>query len=412
MNQSSSISSESNCNSLFIKTVRLRYVSSDLADGFLIAAAVLTFVACPFACFLNAMVMLAVKTKRRLQTHSNIVLACLALTDLIVGVVVQPLHGAMTIFLLQGKGFNEFCGINLAYSVSFVVVSSASLSHLVLISGERYLTIKYSFTHNEVITKPRIIVSSAIAWITAIIIFVFLSKSLFIPLAISQITSLCSVICLQVLVYKKAKDHEKQILAQQVSVEAKARFKKEKKALKLTTLVILAIFLSFFLPSSFMSVTWSVFGEKFSDNVKTTVRHFSLAMSNLNSVINPIIYTVRIRHFRVAFIELLWRKRFQEAEEIERKPFRSRHNVVRPEVTQEGEMMEQNAEERNQIQPAAGACHEGTAGGFKISITTATATVHNDIKVVSSNTPVNNSHAHPSESEKDIQSIPRRMQSR
>ena len=363
MNQSSSISSESNCNSVFVRTVRLRYVPSDLTQGLLIAAAVLNFVACPFVCFLNALVIVAVKAKRRLQTSSNILLACLALTDLIVGVVVQPLHGTITIFLLQGKGFNEFCEVNLVFSVSVIIVFCASLSQLVLISGERYLTIKYSFTHNTVVTKTRrVIVSSAIAWIVAIIIFIFFAQSLFIPVTVFQITSVCSVICLQVLVYKKAKGHEKQILAQQVSVEVSARFKKEKKALKLTTLVILAIFLSFFLPFAFTAVTWFIFAEKFSDSVKTTVRHFSLGMVNLNSVINPIIYTVRIRHFRVAFIELLWRKRFQEAEEFERKPFRSRHNVVRPEVTQEGEMMEHNVEQRNrQIQPAATASHEGAS---------------------------------------------------
>ena len=390
MNQSSSISSESNCNNLFFKTVSLRYVPSDLTQGLLIAAGVLNFIACPFVCFLNALVMLAVKTKRRLQTHSNILLACLALTDLIVGVVVQPLHGTKTIFLLQGKGFNEFCGINFAFTVSFVVVSFASLSHLVLISGERYLTIKYSFTHNAVITKPRVIFSSAIAWIAAIIIFIFLSKSMFIPVAVFKITSLSLIICLQVLVYKKAKRHEKQILAQQVSVEANAKFKKEKKALKLTTLVILVIFLSFFLPTILVSVTWKILREKISDDVKTTVRHFSLAMVNLNSVINPVIYAVRIRHFRVAFIELLWRKRFHEAEESERKLFKSRHNVVRPKVRQEGEMIKQNVEGRNQIQPAAAACHEGTAGGFQISISTATVTANNDIKVVSPNTPANN----------------------
>ena len=324
MNQSSSITSESTCNSLFVKTVRLRFFYSDLAIGFLVAAAVLNVVACPFTCFLNALVMLAVKTKRRLQTPSNILLACLALVDLIVGVVIQPLHGTITFSLLQGKGFEEFCEVDMTFTVSFVVVSLASMSHLVLISGERYLTIKYSFTHSTLLTKPRVIVSSAIAWIVAIIIFILILKSMFIPVAVSQITSLCSVICLQVLVYKKAKRHEKQILAQQVSVEAKAKFKKEKKALKLTTLVISAIFLSFFLPTIFMSVTWLIFAERFSDNVKTTVCHFSLAMVNLNSVINPIIYTVRIRYFRVAFIELLSRKRFHEAEEFERKLFTSK----------------------------------------------------------------------------------------
>ena len=405
MNQSSSITSESTCNSLFVKTVRLRFFNSDLAIGFLVAAAVLNVVACPFTCFLNALVMLAVKTKRRLQTPSNILLACLALVDLIVGVVIQPLHGTITFSLLQGKGFEQFCEVDLAFTVSFVVVSLASMSHLVLISGERYLTIKYSFKHNTLLTKPRVIVSSAIAWIAAIIIFILILKSMFIPAAVSQITSLCSMICLQVLVYKKAKRHEKQILAQQVSVEAKAKFKKEKKALKLTTLVILAILLSFFLPSVFMAVTWLLFAERFSDNVKTTVRHFSLAMVNLNSVINPIIYTVRIRHFRVAFIELLWRKRFHEAEEIERKLFTSRDNVVRPQVRQEGEIrMEQNVQGRiRQIQPAAAACHEGAASGFPISVTTATVSANNDIKVVSPNTPANN--ASMERTEKDNHSI-------
>ena len=34
---------------------------------------------------LTALVLLAVKTKRRLQTHPNILLACLALTDLMAG---------------------------------------------------------------------------------------------------------------------------------------------------------------------------------------------------------------------------------------------------------------------------------------------------------------------------------------
>ena len=67
------------------------------------------------------------------------------------------------------------------------------------------------------------------------------------------------------------------------------------------------------------------------------------------------------------------------------------HNVVRLEVRLEDEMMEQNVEERNrQIQPAAAACHEGTAGGFQISITRATVAVNNDIKVVSSNPGVSN----------------------
>ena len=41
----------------------------------------------------------------------------------------------------------------------------------------------------------------------------------------------------------------------------------------------------------------------------------------LNSLFNPLIYAVRIRDFRVAFIQLLSRKAIGQAEELERSVF-------------------------------------------------------------------------------------------
>ena len=96
--------------SLF-KTVSLQYSCTDSFYGLLVAAAVLNLAAFPFAIFLNALVMIAVKKKQPLQTHPNILLACLALTDLMVGLVVQ-LYTTMTIFILRGKDAHEYCGIH------------------------------------------------------------------------------------------------------------------------------------------------------------------------------------------------------------------------------------------------------------------------------------------------------------
>ena len=41
----------------------------------------------------------------------------------------------------------------------------------------------------------------------------------------------------------------------------------------------------------------------------------------LNSLFNPLIYGVRLRHFRVAFIQLLSRKTNPEAKQLERRIF-------------------------------------------------------------------------------------------
>ena len=127
--QYSSIRTENECNSFLLKAFPMQYSSANSFHGFLKAAAVFNLVACPFTILLNALVIIAVKTKRRLQTHPDILLACLALTDLMVGLVVQPLHTTMILF--QGKDAQAFCDIHFAFIISFVIFTCATTSHLI-----------------------------------------------------------------------------------------------------------------------------------------------------------------------------------------------------------------------------------------------------------------------------------------
>ena len=105
--QSSGTGRETECKTLLFEGVPLRYPSAASFYGLLIAAAAFNLAACPLTIMLNALVMVAVKTRRRLQTHPNILLACLALTDLMVGLLLQPIHITKTIFLLQEKDAHE-----------------------------------------------------------------------------------------------------------------------------------------------------------------------------------------------------------------------------------------------------------------------------------------------------------------
>ena len=66
-------------------------IFSDLR-GVFIARIAVNSLTCPLIVMLNILVMVAVKTKRQLRTKSNIVLACLATSDLVVGLIVQPFH--------------------------------------------------------------------------------------------------------------------------------------------------------------------------------------------------------------------------------------------------------------------------------------------------------------------------------
>ncbi len=55
----------------------------------------------------------------------------------------------------------------------------------------------------------------------------------------------------------------------------------------------------------------------------------AIALSLLNSLMNPLIYAARNKQFRVAFVQLLFRRRLEQAEEIEMPVFRSANVVVR-----------------------------------------------------------------------------------
>ena len=66
-------------------------VSSSVVTVFILRT-VVSVINCPLVIFLNALVIVAVKTKRQLRTKSNIILACLATTDLAVGLFSQPLQ--------------------------------------------------------------------------------------------------------------------------------------------------------------------------------------------------------------------------------------------------------------------------------------------------------------------------------
>ena len=276
----SSIVRENDCKNFF-NSIPLRFSSVASFHSLLVAEAVLNLAACPFTIFLNALVMVAVRIKRRLQTHLNILLPCLALPDLMVGLVVQPLHITKTIFLLQGRHFHEFCDIDFAISLSLVISCWASVSHLVLISGERYLAIKHTFTHATVVTKVRVMFCSALAWIAAALFLLILSYSRVMAFAF-QVTTLSSITLFQILVYGEARRHEKIDSCTAGFVETRAKFKREKKGLKLTTIMLATIFMFFFIPFVSMFVTWHVLGETLSPDVKTVVRLLALVTVMIN----------------------------------------------------------------------------------------------------------------------------------
>ena len=129
---------------------------------------VMSIIACPITIALNALVIIAVKIKRRLRTRSNIALACLALTDEL-ALIAHPIFLAVTVSALQGENSSKICTLQPLLKNTLRLLSAASLYHMVLMNFERYIAIKHSFAYETIVTEARIFGMSTITWIIVVI---------------------------------------------------------------------------------------------------------------------------------------------------------------------------------------------------------------------------------------------------
>ena len=200
---------------------------------FIIVISIITF---PVTTVLNLLVVIAVKTKPRLKATSNIALGCLAVTDGLIGVIGQVIFISARISTILAETTSDFCTLQRLSRTTLRLLGGATMLHLVLINVERYIAIKNSLQYISMVTKARVLGSSLLAWITAVLLTIpsaIASDVIYINVNnILLFVCLAIIIYCQVEVYRETRRHEKQMATQQVSEEAKQKFLKEKKALK------------------------------------------------------------------------------------------------------------------------------------------------------------------------------------
>ena len=181
-------------------------------------------------------------------------------------------------------------------------------------SAERYIAIKHSFAYENLVTEVRIITASGLAWAVAIILPMEdfwpanIRKGTKFVVLVMQFIFLALLIYLNISVYRGVRRNEKQIIANQVSTEVKERLLKNKKAFYSTIVVLFAVFLCYFPANIIIVIILSFMKGSISLNAKHIMFNLITLLPVLNSLFNPLIYAVRIRYFRVAFIQFLSRK--------------------------------------------------------------------------------------------------------
>ena len=266
-------------------------------------------VTCPFTVALNVLVNTAVKRRARLQSYANILLACLAVTDALTGLLVQPTYIILRIFQVLG-GINTDIVYDL-HNMFLVAVTLSSALHLMLVTCERLIAIKYTFEYPYLVTALNIKVAVTGFWVLALCCTILRRPSVnqlfndgmgekIANAAIVVVIFSCIVFTVMsyAILYKETTHQQNRIKTQQPLQEEVERFLKEKKALKTTVYVIGAVLLCFS-PGAVLTVL--------SDINKLNIAYSSpwiITIVMLNSLLNPLVYCWRQKEMRQFVFQL------------------------------------------------------------------------------------------------------------
>ncbi|XP_078376920.1 sphingosine 1-phosphate receptor 3-like [Oculina patagonica] len=259
---------------------------------------IINCITCPFTVLLNVLVIIAVKRRPRLQSYTNILLARLAVTDALTGLTVQPSFILWQTFQLLGwKHIDIIAGTTTFYHFALLLaVSVSSALHLMLVTCERLIAIKYTMRYPYVVTTRNIKVAVIGFWVVGLSCAVFKRKRATktigdVIVALVLISCILFIVVSYTILYRETSRHQKMIKNQQLPQEEVERFRKESKALKTTVLVVGAVVLCF-LPMAILMFTF-VAGLKFAYPAQ-----WIRTCAMLNSLLNPLIYCWRKKEMR------------------------------------------------------------------------------------------------------------------
>ena len=243
----------------------------------------------------NALVLVAILRTPSIHSPSVIFLCNLAVTDLLVGLVVQPAYIAEQIVrtvpaLQKAVGAMGFVGCGV------------SLCTMTAITVDRFLALHYHLQYPNLMTTSRAIYTIITIWciITLFSFSILWSLSFYYFFATFCIT-ICLLVCLVcfIKIYRIVRRHQLQIHVQQQAVENSTDTNKQQiRQSTRNAKNIFIYFLAMILCYSPFSI--AVFISGFTSIDLKVVATFSLTVVLMNSSINPFLFCWRMTELRAA----------------------------------------------------------------------------------------------------------------
>lgn len=256
----------------------------------------------------NVLILFAIWKTASLHSPSKLLIFNLALTDLAIGLITQPLFAAFLAEKAKGISDESLCLVRLIFHLVSSSLSAVSFFSVAAISLDRYIAFHYRFRYRGIVKIQRVSALVVSFWLVGTFWAStwLLKNEMYYPIAIVTLA-----ICLPLtsLVYTKI---YRGLRCQQRKVKKELGITPNQRICVLnmknyrssTTgmLYIYCLLLLCYLPYLCTSTVIRITGVSV---LKQTVLDFSSSVVFFNSSLNPIMYCWRLRDIRTAVLQTL-----------------------------------------------------------------------------------------------------------
>ena len=253
----------------------------------------------------NFLVLGAIWSTPTLHKPTNILLLGLSLSDLAVGLIVQPLFIVVLIYEVSREKYPHLRQVFRFIQAFFV---SATILTLTSVSVDRCLALLLHLRYVAVVTVKKTILALCLVWLVSVVYAVtFLLdnglhrsvSSFVVALCIAVNTSTCSTI------YRICRRHRNQIQKQELPNQPEAFDMKRYRKSLFTMIVLLILLIICYTPYICIRALIAFTNWPLSPH-RTFMLRWSACLVYLNSSINPLVYCWRMPAMRVA-IKQFWK---------------------------------------------------------------------------------------------------------
>ena len=253
----------------------------------------------------NSLILVALHKESSLHRPSKLLYRCLATTDLLVGLVCQPLHATLLIsFVLEHWGVCRYIGY--ANHTTTLGLCTVSLLTMTAISVDRLLALLLGLRYRQIVTLKRTYIIVAAIWAFSLVsVFltlkidyhiVYWSTGTVIPLClIISLASYTKIFC--TLRYHHTQVHDP--VQQQPSQPNALNMARYRKAVHSALWVQLALIVCY-APSSMIVLLLAIAHNGISSSHLFNIVELTSVLVYFNSTLNPFLYCWKISEVRQA----------------------------------------------------------------------------------------------------------------